>query len=52
MNRISSVFNLNHLFQLISVVTFKHFFTSQASTMAIDKQEKFVINLVGDVMIG
>jgi hypothetical protein len=52
MFRISSVFDLNHLFQLTSIITFKHFLKSQSSTMATDKQGKFVINLAGDVMIG
>jgi hypothetical protein len=52
MNRFSSVFGLNRLFQLTSILTFKKFFTSQGSTMTTDKQGTFVINLAGDVMIG
>ncbi|CAF1359148.1 unnamed protein product [Rotaria sp. Silwood1] len=52
MTRISSIFNLNRLFQVTSIFTFKHFCTSHTSTMATNQQGNIIINLAGDVMIG
>jgi len=43
------LFDLNRLCQLTTIINFKRFF---ASTMTSDKQEKIIINLAGDVMIG
>ncbi|CAF1320112.1 unnamed protein product [Rotaria sordida] len=51
MIRLSSLFNLNRLFQLSSILIFNQLFTSEVSTMTTDKQGKILINLAGDVMI-
>ncbi|CAF0963987.1 unnamed protein product [Rotaria sordida] len=51
MIRLSSLLNLNRLFQLSSILIFKQLFTSEASTITTDKQGKILINLAGDVMI-
>ncbi|CAF1390399.1 unnamed protein product, partial [Rotaria sordida] len=51
MIRLSSLLNLNRLFQLSSILIFNQLFTSEASTITTDKQGKILINLAGDVMI-
>ncbi|CAF1084375.1 unnamed protein product [Rotaria sordida] len=50
MIHLSSLLNLNRLFQLSSILIFKQLFTSEASTITTDKQGKILINLAGDVM--